>query len=271
MSTADPKPRLSLEDRLFYALVGIIVLVVIYPMVFVVVSALFSGSGTIVRAAQPAPEPEVNLHSVSGIINYLHGPGVERLVKDGGIPVISAIVFAETGLLVGFFLPGDTMLFLAGVAAGTGFFSILQLLGSLALAAVTGNQVGYFLGYKAGPAIFCREDGYFFKKAYAVRAHDFFVKNGIFAIVLARFIPILRTFVPFIAGVAKMTYWKYLAVDCLGGPTWITAIVGLGYVLGKNAQPYLGIILPAILIASISPLIFAVGRQFLMRRKTFPA
>ncbi len=200
------------------------------------------------------------------LVNYLHGPGVQKLVNEGGIPAISAVVFAETGLLVGFFLPGDTMLFLAGMAAGNAILNIQFLLPSLAACAVAGNQTGYFLGFKCGPAIFTKEDGYFFKKAYAQRAHEFFVRNGAFAVILARFIPVLRTFVPFIAGVGKMPYWQYLMVDCIGGPLWILSIVGIGYLLGLVAQPYLHIILPGIIIVSMLPLIIAGYREFF--RKT---
>jgi membrane-associated protein len=205
--------------------------------------------------------------TITEIFSYFQ---VDTIVRDGGVPVMSVIVFAETGLLIGCFLPGDTMLFLAGVLAGTKisggvpttYFPLWELILCLSLAAIIGDQVGYFLGYECGPAIFSKKDGRIFKKAYATRAHDFYQHYGVFAVILARFIPILRTFVPFMAGVAQMKYPLYLVVDCFGGAIWISSIVCMGYVLGDKAQGHLPLILFSISFVSFIPLILGAVREY---------
>jgi membrane-associated protein len=215
------------------------------------------------------------MHSIIEFFKNLHDSGhLDHLVRTGGIPLISFIIFAETGLLVGFFLPGDTLLFLAGVAAatagvtGTTYLNIWALSASLIVAAIAGDQCGYFLGYKTGPAIFRREEGFFFKKKHAVRAHEFYLKYGVWAVIFARFMPVLRTFVPFMAGVGEMPYWKYLGVDSCGGFAWITIVVWSGYLLGQTAQHYLHIILPCIAIVSMLPVGIGLLKEFLSSRKT---
>ncbi len=155
------------------------------------------------------------MHALFEFLKNLHSSAyLEHLVHTGGIPLITLIVFAETGLLVGFFLPGDTMLFIAGVGAATAgvsgqtYLNIWALTASLVLAAIAGDQLGYFIGYKTGHAIFTRKEGFFFRKKHAERAHAFYLKYGVFAVIFARFVPVLRTFVPFMAGVGEMPYWK---------------------------------------------------------------
>ena len=204
-------------------------------------------------------------------IKNLYDPTyMQGLIHSGGVPLVAAIVFAETGLLVGFFLPGDTMLFLAGVGAGTGWLDVRILIPALIAAAIVGDQLGYFLGNQTGHAIFTRKEGRFFKRANAEKAHALCVKYGVWAVVFAKFVPVVRTFVPFMAGVGEMTYLKYLVVDCLAVVFWICLVVLVGYGLGTNpfTQKYLDKILIGIALVSMLPMGIGIAREFLLSRKS---
>jgi membrane-associated protein len=214
------------------------------------------------------------MHSLIQYLKDLYDPVyMQGLIHQGGVPLIAMIVFAETGLLVGFFLPGDTMLFIAGVAAATAgpsgapWLNIWELTPALIAAAIIGDQLGYFLGYKTGHAIFTREEGFFFKRKNAEKAHAFYTKYGIWAIVLAKFAPVLRTFVPFMAGVGEMNYRKYLLADSLSVVGWIFLVVWSGYLLGETAQKNLGYIVIGIGVVSMLPVIIGVTKEFLASRK----
>jgi len=162
--------------------------------------------------------------------------GLKDLVRWGGIPVMMAIVFAETGLLVGFFLPGDSLLFIAGFLAspaGGGVLEIAPVAVALSAAAIVGDTVGYWIGRKAGPAIFNRPQSRFFRRDHLLRAHAFYEKHGGKTIVLARFIPIIRTFAPVVAGAGSMDYRRFLAFNVFGGIGWVVSMSLAGYFLGK--------------------------------------
>jgi membrane-associated protein len=216
------------------------------------------------------------MHSIFEFLKNLHDSGhIQDMIRSGGIPLIAAIVFAETGLLVGFFLPGDTMLFVAGVmaatlksAAGDALIDIYILVPALIAAAIIGDQVGYFLGLQTGHAIFTREEGFFFKRKHAVRAHEFYVKYGVWAVVLAKFAPVLRTFVPFMAGVGEMSWRKYISVDVVAVIAWISLVVLSGYFLGARAQKNLHYIVLGIAFVSMLPVIIGVTKEFLLSRKS---
>lgn len=215
------------------------------------------------------------MHSLIDFIKNLYDPAyMQGLFRQGGVPLIAAIVFAETGLLVGFFLPGDTMLFLAGVAAATlglsgeTLLNIWELVPALIAAAIIGDQTGYFLGYKTGHAIFTREEGFFFRKKHAEKAHAFYVKYGVWAVVLAKFAPVLRTFVPFMAGVGEMNYRKYLVIDSISVVAWINLVVLSGYFLGVHAQKNLHYIVLGIAFVSMLPVIIGVLKEFLASRQS---
>jgi membrane-associated protein len=204
-------------------------------------------------------------------IKNLYDPAyMQGLIHSGGVPLVAAIVFAETGLLVGFFLPGDTMLFLAGVGAGTGWLDVRLLVPALIVAAIVGDQLGYFLGNQTGHAIFTRKEGRFFKRANAEKAHAYCVKYGVFAVIFAKFVPVLRTFVPFMAGVGEMAYLKYLVVDCLAVAFWICLVVLIGYGLGTNpfTQKYLDKILIGIALVSMLPMAIGIAKEVLSSRKS---
>jgi membrane-associated protein len=150
-----------------------------------------------------------------------------------GMAGLFAIVFAETGLLVGFFLPGDSLLFSVGVASGATEYNVFLIAVMLMCAAIIGDNVGYFLGYHAGPRIFSRPKSKFFHPDHLRRTQDFYDKFGARAIVYARFVPIVRTCTPFIAGVARMRYPRFLLFSFFGGTFWIAFMITIGYQLGR--------------------------------------
>ena len=158
---------------------------------------------------------------------------VETLVRVGGLSAMTIIVFAETGLLVGFFLPGDSLLVTAGVFAGTGQLNILHLNLILIAAAILGDTVGYWFGRKTGPALFTRPKSLLFNPAHLKRAHDFYERHGGKTIVLARFMPLVRTFAPIVAGWAQMPYRRFLAFNVFGGALWVLSMTLIGYFLGQ--------------------------------------
>ncbi|MFI5105993.1 MAG: DedA family protein [Terriglobales bacterium] len=152
-----------------------------------------------------------------------------------GYATLSAIVFAETGLLVGFVLPGDSLLFTIGVVAGAGQLNLQAIIVLLTCACMLGDWCGYLLGRRAGPAIFNRPDSRFFKREHLRRTEAFYEKHGGKTIIYAKFVPIIRTFAPFVAGVAKMRYTRFLSFDIFGGTGWVISMTVLGYLLGEVA------------------------------------
>ena len=189
---------------------------------------------------------------------------VEGIIRWGGLVMLVAIVFAETGLLVGFFLPGDSLLVTAGIFAAAGHLSIWTLLIALTAAAVIGDQVGYYIGYRTGPRIFRREDSLLFKRAHLMRAHAFYEKHGGKTIIIARFVPIIRTFAPVVAGVAQMEYNRFVSFNVVGGFLWVWGMCLLGFGLG-NAIPdidrYIHLVIVVVVILSIVPAVVEVMRN----------
>lgn len=186
--------------------------------------------------------------------------GLKRIIGWGGIPVMTAIIFAETGLLIGFFLPGDSLLFIAGFLcspAGGEILPIVWVNLILMAAAIVGDTVGYWIGYKAGPAIFNRPQSRFFRRDYLLRAHAFYEKHGGKTIVLARFIPIIRTFAPVVAGAGAMEYRRFLFFNVFGGIGWIASMSLLGYFLGQLPwiQRNLEKAVLVVILLSISPIV----------------
>ena len=159
---------------------------------------------------------------------------LEGIVRMGGLFMLTAIIFAETGLLIGFFLPGDSLLVTAGLLAspGQGLMNIQAMAAVLPLAAIVGNSVGYYVGYVTGPRLFTREDSLLFNKKHLYKAHAFYEKHGGQKLVLARFMPIVRTFVPVVAGMAKMNFRDFTVYNIIGGVLWIFGMIFLGYFIG---------------------------------------
>jgi len=178
------------------------------------------------------------------------------LVKTAGYLGLFGIIFAESGLLIGFFLPGDSLLFTAGFLASQGFLNIYILTPLLFIAAVIGDSTGYTFGYRLGPKIFKKEDSIFFHKDNLVKAQEFFQKHGGKTIILARFIPVVRTFAPILAGVGKMRYSVFITYNLIGGLLWAVGVLALGYYLGTvipNVDKYLLPIILGIIFISILP------------------
>jgi membrane-associated protein len=178
------------------------------------------------------------------------------LIQNIGYAGIFGIVFAESGLFFGCFLPGDSLLFMAGFLASQGLFSLPILLTGCFLAAVLGDNVGYAFGHKFGRKLFQKEDSFFFHKKNLLKTENFYKKYGAKTIILARFIPIIRTFAPIIAGLAGMDYKNFLRYNLIGGMIWGVGVTSAGYFLGKvipNAEHYLLPIVIGIVIISIIP------------------
>ncbi len=159
---------------------------------------------------------------------------VEHIVASGGILIVAAIVFAESGLLVGFFLPGDTLLFSAGLLASQGSPSLPLLLLFTSIAAIVGDNVGYSIGRRAGPRIFKKDDGILFHKDHLIKAEKFYEKHGGKAITIARFVPVVRTFAPVVAGAGKMPRKRFMFFNIIGGVLWVFSMTLLGYWLGSK-------------------------------------
>lgn len=177
----------------------------------------------------------------------------ETLIETFGTIGIFAIVFAESGLLVGFFLPGDSLLFTAGLLASRGFSNIALLMAGCSVAAVIGDQVGYVIGRRAGPALFRRPDSRFFHQRNVERARAYFDEHGSKTIILARFVPVVRTFAPVVAGVAAMNYRRFVTFNVVGGVMWGAGVTLLGYLLGSSIGDIDRWLIPIVLvIAAIS-------------------
>jgi membrane-associated protein len=193
-------------------------------------------------------------------VSILESLAPEQLVKSlgfyGGHLAIWAIVFAESGLLIGFFLPGDSLLFAAGFLASQGYLNIFALIIGCFVCAVVGDNVGYATGKRFGHKLFSKEDSLFFHKNNIVKAQNFYEKHGTKTIVLARFLPVVRTFAPIVAGIGKMDYPTFFKFNLLGGLVWTSGLSMLGFVLGNvipDVDKYLLPITIAIVVISIIP------------------
>ncbi len=175
-----------------------------------------------------------------------------------GYGLLTGIVFAETGLLLGFFLPGDSLLFTVGVVAGAGQLNIGLIIGLLICASMIGDWSGYMIGRKTGPAIFKRADSRLFKQEYLTRTQAFYDKHGGKTIIYAKFVPIIRTFAPFVAGVARMQYSRFLAFDVFGGIGWVMSMTLAGYFLGgiPLIRANFEKVVILIVLISVTPILF---------------
>ncbi len=187
---------------------------------------------------------------------------VRALIQWGGTIGLTAIIFAETGLLVGFFLPGDSLLVTAGLLASLGVFDVnIYALGLiLTLASILGNSVGYYVGKFTGPRLFTRENSLLFNRKHLIRAHAFYERHGGKTIILARFMPIVRTFVPVVAGMAQMGYRRYTLYNIVGGVAWIWSMLFIGYFLGRyipGVDKHIELVILLVIFVSILPGIVA--------------
>lgn len=186
------------------------------------------------------------------------------LIMWGGYVALTIIIFAETGLLIGFFLPGDSLLVSAGLIASRGTLDVWFMCLILSVAAILGQTVGYAIGRTAGPRLFTREDSLFFKRSHLQRAHDFYEKHGGITIVLARFMPIVRTFVPVVAGAARMSYKPFQLFNVIGGVLWVCGMLMIGYGLGRyipGIEKHIDKVIILVIAVSLSPALIGAWRR----------
>jgi membrane-associated protein len=199
-----------------------------------------------------------------GVVTGAHS--LDDLIRWGGYVVLVTIVFTETGLLVGFFLPGDSLLLTAGLVAAAGGLNIWWLNGLLIIAAILGDSVGYTIGWRVGPRLFAREKSLLFNPRHVERTRRFYERHGAKTIVIARFVPIVRTFAPVVAGVGQMRYRRFLLYNVLGGVGWVLSMTGAGYLLGRavpNIDRYVHIIVIIVIVLSVIP----IGVEILKERR----
>lgn len=192
---------------------------------------------------------------------------LDDLVRWGGYLVLVAIVFTETGLLVGFFLPGDSLLITAGLVAATGGLNIWWLNVLLCAAAIVGDSVGYAIGARIGPRLFTRERSLLFNPRHVERTRRFYARHGAKTIVIARFVPIIRTFAPVVAGVGEMPYHRFLFYNVAGGVGWVVSMTWAGYLLGQaipDIDRHIHLIVVVVVVLSVIPIAVEIGRE---RRK----
>ncbi|MFA6330032.1 MAG: VTT domain-containing protein [Candidatus Micrarchaeia archaeon] len=194
----------------------------------------------------------------------------ESVLQTFGMLALFGFVFAESGLFFGFFLPGDSLLFTAGIFAYKGFFDVWLILVGVVVCAFIGDQVGYWTGNRFGPAFFCKEGSYFRNPKYIEKAQAFYVKHGKKAIVLARFVPVVRTFAPIFAGTARMDYATFTVYNAIGGILWSCLFIGAGYLLGSvlpQSEAGLSIIVLGIIFISLLPVLYEFWGEYRKGRK----
>ena len=210
------------------------------------------------------------MESIFEFLRALYQPErLTELIRSGGYVVLSAIVFAETGLFIGFFLPGDSLLFTAGLIASQGFFDISYLMMVLCLMAILGDAVGYSIGYKAGTALYKRPDNLWFRRKHLLYAKEFYEEHGGKAIFLARFVPFARTFAPVVAGIAQMSYRRFASYNVFGGIFWVCSMTSAGFFLGSFPWVRHNLEKVVLLIVLISVLPIVV--EYLRNRKKVEA
>jgi membrane-associated protein len=194
---------------------------------------------------------------------------VPELVRLVGIIGLIVIVFAETGLLVGFFLPGDSLLVTAGLFAARGDLDMAVMVPSLMAAAIIGDSTGYYIGNRTGQALYSRPNSFFFRRHHLIRTHEFYERHGGKTIIIARFIPVVRTFAPVVAGAAEMTYRRFVVFNVVGGVLWINSMLFTGYFLGRlvpNIESRIHIVVAVVIFLSLLPALIAYLRSWWQTR-----
>lgn len=191
----------------------------------------------------------------------------ESIIRYGGLALLLFVVFAETGLLIGFFLPGDSLIFISGMICVSKpellGVNIFVLIISLSVAAIVGNMAGYWFGYKVGPSLFSRKDSLIFKKRYLIITQNFYNKNGGKTLILGRFLPIIRTFAPILAGVIRIDFKKFMVYNVVGAIAWIGLLASIGYYLGTYVwvQKNIGYIVIGLIIVTMIPLVITYLKE----------
>jgi membrane-associated protein len=195
---------------------------------------------------------------------------VTHIIQAGGLLLIAAVIFAESGMFVGFFFPGDTLLLSAGIFVAAGKLDFVTVIPVIALAAILGDNIGYHIGKRYGRRLFRKPDGLIFRQAYVGQAEDFYEKHGNKAVLLAHFVPIVRTFAPAVAGVARMNYKKYVIYDAIGDTVWTILLTVLGYEFGSRIPHLDHYILTAVLlvmVVTLGPTFYHIGKALRNRRQ----
>jgi membrane-associated protein len=188
---------------------------------------------------------------------------VPELVRLGGMVGLIAIVFAETGLMIGFFLPGDSLLVTAGLFAARGDLDIVWLNVLLIAAAIIGDATGYWIGHHAGQALYSRPNSFFFRRQHLIKTHEFYERHGGKTIIIARFVPIIRTFAPVVAGAAGMTYRNFAFYNVVGGIAWVSSMTLGGYFLGRavpDIEKHIHVLVGGIIVLSLVPVVISWWR-----------
>jgi membrane-associated protein len=199
---------------------------------------------------------------LSGLVGGAYS--LDDLIRWGGYVVLFVIVFTETGLLVGFFLPGDSLLITAGIVAAAGGLNIWWLNIVLIVAAITGDSVGYAIGVRLGPRLFTRPQSLLFNPRHIERTRVFYARHGPKTIVIARFVPIVRTFAPVVAGVGQMEYRRFIFYNVAGGVGWVTSMTWAGYGLGRvipNLGSYIHLVVAVVIVLSVIPIVIEILRE----------
>jgi membrane-associated protein len=199
---------------------------------------------------------------------------VPELIRLGGMTGLVLVVFAETGLMVGFFLPGDSLLVTAGLFAARGNLDITWLNLAVCAAAILGDATGYWIGYRAGQALYSRPNSFLFRREHLVKTHEFYERHGGKTIVIARFMPIIRTFAPVVAGAASMTYKRFAVYNVSGGIAWVLSMTLTGYFLGRsvpNIDKNLHLLVAGVIFLSLLPGIIAYLRGRVQSRSATTA
>jgi membrane-associated protein len=211
------------------------------------------------------------LESILHFLRALYNPeGLKELIRWGGAPFVCLVIFVETGLFVGFFLPGDSLLVSAGVFAAGGVLPLRWILLPGILCAIVGDQLGYWIGRSAGSALYTRKESFFFRRKHLEQAHAFYEKHGGKTVILARFAPIIRTFCPPVTGAAKMPYGTYVLYDIFGGTLWVGSMILGGYFLGRhvpNIEHRIHYVIAVVIFLSILPGIIGGIRAWRGSRK----
>lgn len=188
---------------------------------------------------------------------------VTHLVQAGGLLLIAAIIFGESGMFIGFFFPGDTLLLSAGIFAGQGKLSLAAIFVVVSLAAIAGDNVGYHIGKRYGRRLFRKPDGLIFRQAYVQQAEAFYEKYGSKTMLIAHFVPVVRTFAPAVAGVARMDYKKFVIFDAIGDTAWAIIVTLVGYWFGTkipNIDHYILFAVVAVMVITLSPTIYHLAK-----------
>lgn len=205
-----------------------------------------------------------NIYSMSYMFN------VTTIIQNGGYVLLGLFLYAEVGLFLGFFLPGDTLLIAAGIYAKQGKLNIAAVLFVAAIAAIAGDSTAYFIGHSIGPRLFNKKDSLLFQPEHVEKAREFYEKHGVKTLLVAHFIPVIRTFSPPLAGIGHMPYKKFLLFDAIGDISWAVIVGLLGYYVGSripNIDHYILLVVGAVVVITLAPTLFHVSRMLIKREQ----